>query len=50
MGPPWSFSATPARVRSAASLTGGGEEYVYQELLGLSAEEVRELIHDNVIH
>ncbi len=50
MTPPWSLSATPASVRHAAKLQGSGEGYVFEELLGLSAEDVRELIHDNVIH
>ena len=50
MAPPWSLSATPASVRHAARLAGSGEEYVFRELLGLSAGELQELIHDNVIH
>ena len=50
MTPPWSLSATPASVRHAAKLQGSGEPYVFQELLGLSAGEVRELVHENVIH
>lgn len=50
MAPPWSFSATPASVRHAAKLQGSGEEYVFQELLGLSKEKVKELVHENVIH
>ncbi len=50
MTPPWSLSDTPATVRHAARLQGSGEPYVYGELLGLSREEIKELVHDNVIH
>ena len=50
LAPPWSLSDTPATVRHAARLQGSGEQYVYGELIGLSREEIKELVHDNVIH
>ena len=50
MTSPWSLSDTPATVRHAAKLQGSGERYVYGELLGLSDEQIKELVHDNVIH
>lgn len=50
MAPPWSLSDTPATVRHAAMLQGSGEPYVFGELLGLGREEIKHLVHENVIH
>ncbi len=42
-GLPMKHSVTPGQVRSHAPLIGEHNQYVFQELLGMSAEEVRHL-------
>jgi len=49
-GLPMKHSATPGRVRSPAPLMGEHNRYVFQELLGMSAEEVRRLEEAGVLH
>jgi crotonobetainyl-CoA:carnitine CoA-transferase CaiB-like acyl-CoA transferase len=43
------MSATPPSVERAAPLLGEHNDYVFGELLGLSAEERRQLVADKVI-
>jgi crotonobetainyl-CoA:carnitine CoA-transferase CaiB-like acyl-CoA transferase len=39
-GPPWKLSRTPGRIRLAAPLFAEHNDYVFGELLGLSAEDI----------
>ncbi|MCH7999670.1 MAG: CoA transferase, partial [Chloroflexi bacterium] len=43
-GPPLKLSATPGKLRSPAPLLGEHTEYVCKEILGLSDEEVADLM------
>ena len=43
MGVPWHFSATPAQIRHRSPLWGEHNHYVFEELLGMSPEEIKEL-------
>jgi benzylsuccinate CoA-transferase BbsF subunit len=49
LGPPWKFSATPARVRHCGPLLGEHTEYVLGELLGMSREAVAALREEGVL-
>jgi crotonobetainyl-CoA:carnitine CoA-transferase CaiB-like acyl-CoA transferase len=46
--PSWRFSRSPAHVRLPAPTFGEHNDYVFRELLGLSADEVEELERDGV--
>ena len=49
VGPPWLFSRTPAVLTRGTPELGEHNEYVFGELLGLTAGEIRELIDAKVI-
>ena len=49
LGPPWKFSATPARVKHCGPLLGEHTEYVLGELLGISKEEIANLREEGVL-
>jgi benzylsuccinate CoA-transferase BbsF subunit len=49
LGPPWKFSATPARVKHCGPLLGEHTEYVLGELLGMSKDEIAALREDGVL-
>jgi len=49
-GPPWRFSKTPASIRRPAPLLGQHNHYVLHELLGLSEEEIQQLVDDEVVY
>jgi len=50
LNPPWKLSATPARIERASPLMGEHNEYVFGELLGMSKQELSELIEEQVIY
>jgi benzylsuccinate CoA-transferase BbsF subunit len=49
LGPPWKFSATPARVKHCGPLLGEHTEYVLGELLGMSKDEIAALKEEGVL-
>ncbi|HJX61706.1 MAG TPA: CoA transferase [Dehalococcoidia bacterium] len=49
-GPPWRFSKTPASIRQPAPLLGQHNHYVLHELLGLSEEEIQQLVDEEVVY
>jgi crotonobetainyl-CoA:carnitine CoA-transferase CaiB-like acyl-CoA transferase len=49
LGPPWKFSATPARVKHCGPLLGEHTEYVLGEILGMSQEEITVLKEEGVL-
>ena len=48
--PPWKFSETPATIYRTAPLLGEHNEYVFGELLGMSTQEIKQLMDDQVIY
>ena len=48
--PPWKLSETPARVERAAPLLGEHNEYVFGKLLGMSKQEITQLIEEKVLY
>ncbi len=50
LGPAWRLSETPARVTKASPVMGESNEYVFGELLGMSSDEIKELIAEQVIY
>ncbi len=50
VNPPWKLSETPASIRRHAPLLGEHNEYVFCELLGMSADEVADLEAEQVIY
>jgi len=50
LSPPWKLSATPAKISSAAPLLGEHNEYVFGGLLGISKQEITQLIEEKVIY
>jgi crotonobetainyl-CoA:carnitine CoA-transferase CaiB-like acyl-CoA transferase len=48
-GIPWKFSGTPLQVQRAAPVLGQDNDYVYGELLGMTAAEIEELKQKQVI-
>jgi len=48
-GPPFKLSKTPGRLRAPAPLLGEHTEYVCREILGLSDEEVADLLIEGVL-
>lgn len=49
LSPPWQLSATPARITRHAPLLGEHNNYVFGELLGLSAEEIARLEAERIL-
>lgn len=49
LGPPWKFSATPARAKHCGPLLGEHTEYVLGGLLGLSKTEIEDLKEEGVL-
>jgi len=50
LGPPWRLSETPARVTGPSPIIGEHNEYVFGELLGMPASEIKQLIEEQVIY
>jgi len=50
LNPPWKLSATPARIERAGPLVGEHNEYVFGELLGMTKQEIAQLIEEKVIY
>ena len=50
VGPPWRFSRTPAKLDGWTPKLGEHNQYVFGQLLGLSGEEIEELIAARVIY
>jgi benzylsuccinate CoA-transferase BbsF subunit len=50
LGPPWRLSETPARVTRSSPVLGEHDEYVFGELLGIPATEIKQLIEEQVIY
>jgi formyl-CoA transferase len=48
--PVWRLSDTPARIRRPAPCLGQHNDYVFGELLGLSADEIEGLVGQGIIH
>lgn len=48
--PPWRLSATPASIRSRAPLLGEHNDEVFRGLLGISADEIRQLEQQQAIY
>jgi len=48
--PPWKLSATPAKVERYSPLFGEHHQYVFGELLGMSAEEIAALEKEEVLY
>ena len=48
--PPWRLSATPQHIVRDAPCLGEHNQYVYGELLGMSEEEIQELIEEQIIY
>lgn len=47
--PTWRLSVTPSEITRHSPLIGQDNEYVFQELLGLSGEEMGKLVDDKII-
>ena len=50
VAPPWKLSDTPAKITRPAPLLGEHSHYVFEELLGLSKEEIARLEKEKVIY
>jgi len=50
VGPPWKLSSTSARVRRPAPLLGEHNQYVLGELLGMSQDEIEQLVEERVVY
>ena len=50
IAPPWRLSETPAQINRHAPLLGEHNEYVFGELLGMSAGEIENLKQEKVIY
>ena len=48
-GVPWQFSKTPVTVKKASPLMGENNRYVFGELLGISDEEIEQLVEEEII-
>jgi benzylsuccinate CoA-transferase BbsF subunit len=48
-GIPWRLSRTPGTIRSSGPLLGQHNEYVFGQLLGMSAEAIEELVEREVL-
>ena len=47
---PWQMSATPLDITGSAPQLGQHDQYVYGEILGLSAEEIRKLQQQKIVN
>jgi benzylsuccinate CoA-transferase BbsF subunit len=50
VAPPWKFSETPAAITRSAPLLGEHNEYVLRDLLGLSAQELSQLVEERIVY
>jgi benzylsuccinate CoA-transferase BbsF subunit len=50
VGPPWKFSATPARVSGCSPTLGEHNKHVFCELLGIPEQEVDRLGEEGVLY
>jgi crotonobetainyl-CoA:carnitine CoA-transferase CaiB-like acyl-CoA transferase len=50
IAPPWKMTETPARVFRTAPLLGEHNSYVLNELLGLSKDELAQLVDEKVVY
>jgi len=50
IAPPWRLSDTPASVRSRAPLLGEHSRSVFEEVLGMSSDEIRQLEEEQVMY
>jgi len=48
-GVPWRYSKTPVKIHKACPVMGESNDYVFGELLGLSADEIARLVDDKVV-
>jgi len=50
LNPPWKLSETPARIIKSAPQLGEQNDYVFGELLGMSKDEIAQLVEEQVIY
>jgi crotonobetainyl-CoA:carnitine CoA-transferase CaiB-like acyl-CoA transferase len=50
ISPPWKMSETPAKIQRTAPLLGEHNDYVLGDLLGLSKDEIAQLMEEKVIY
>jgi crotonobetainyl-CoA:carnitine CoA-transferase CaiB-like acyl-CoA transferase len=50
IGPPWKMSATPPSISRTAPLLGEDNQYVLGELLGLSADEIKQYADAQIVY
>ena len=50
VGPPWRLSATPARIHHSSPLLGEHNQYVLGEILGMSQDEIDQLVEEEVVY
>ena len=50
VGPPWKFSRAPVGIRRPSPLLGQHNQYVLQDLAGMSTEEIDRLTEEGVIY
>jgi crotonobetainyl-CoA:carnitine CoA-transferase CaiB-like acyl-CoA transferase len=50
ISPPWRLSETPASIRRHAPLLGEHNHQIFEELLGMSREEIENLEEEQVIY
>ena len=48
--PPWRLSATPAEIQRHAPLLGEHNDLYFRQILGMSTEEIEELVKEEVIY
>ena len=49
LGPPWTLSDTPAAIRRPAPRLGEHNDYVLGQLLGMSGQDIEELVREGVV-
>ncbi|MFA5374954.1 MAG: CoA transferase [Dehalococcoidia bacterium] len=49
LGPPWKFSATPAKVKHCGPLLGEHTDYVLGDILGMSKDEIAGLKEEGIL-
>lgn len=50
LGIPWKLSDTPCEVKRAAPVMGQDNDYVFGELLGMSGQQIKDLVERQVIY